>query len=192
MAWIREIAYEESTGTLRQVYDSTLAGGRGQAPEVSPIVSVMSLRPDALNARLRLSRAVTFGGSGLGRRLEELIAVAISGMLNCEYCSTTHGRFLREHGNATSEEADQVRRNWRAAKLSESERAVLEFCEKLTFQQSQMTENDVQRLRDVGFDDKQILSIVLAAAYRHFITRVADALGVRETTSETQEPPSGP
>ena len=55
---------------------------------------------------------------------------------------------------------------------------MLEFCEKMTFQQSQMSERDVQKLRDVGFDDKEILSIVLTAAYRNFISRVADALGV--------------
>ncbi len=55
---------------------------------------------------------------------------------------------------------------------------MLEFCEKMTFQQSQMNESDVQRLRDVGFDDEGILSIVLTAAYRNFISRVADALGV--------------
>ena len=33
-------------------------------------------------------------------------------------------------------------------------------------------------IREVGFDDAQILAIVLAASYRNFITRVSDALGV--------------
>lgn len=72
----------------------------------------------------------------------------------------------------------KIARDWRTAALDAQEYAMLEFCEKLTFQQSQMTAEDVQRLRDVGYDDEQILAIVLAAAYRNFITRVSDALGV--------------
>ncbi len=55
---------------------------------------------------------------------------------------------------------------------------MLEFAEKLTLSPSDMQEQDVAALRRHGFDDRQILSIALAAAYRNFITRVADALGV--------------
>lgn len=68
--------------------------------------------------------------------------------------------------------------NWRAADLDEQEFAMLEFCEKMTFEQSRMSEEDVRRLRDVGFDDAEILAIVNTAAYRNYISRVADALGV--------------
>lgn len=71
-----------------------------------------------------------------------------------------------------------VARNWRAADLDEQERVMLEFCEKLTLDSARMTEDDVQALRDVGFDDAEILAIVNTAAYRNYISRVADALGV--------------
>jgi uncharacterized peroxidase-related enzyme len=89
-----------------------------------------------------------------------------------------HGEFLRREGNTDIKEVVKVARNWRTARLDEQEYAMLEFCEKLTLRQSEMTAQDVQRLRDVGFDDDQILAIVLATSYRNFITRVSDALGV--------------
>ncbi len=54
---------------------------------------------------------------------------------------------------------------------------MLEFGEKLTLLPSGMKEEDVTALRRHGFDDDQILAITLAAAYRNFITRLADALG---------------
>jgi len=54
---------------------------------------------------------------------------------------------------------------------------MLEFGEKLTVLPSDMRETDVARLREHGFDDREILSVTLAAAYRNFITRLADALG---------------
>ena len=81
MSWIKEISYEESSGELREVYD--LKDASRSAP--SAIWTVMSLRPDALRGRIELMRAVTFGGSGLGRRKEELINVSVAGMLGCKY-----------------------------------------------------------------------------------------------------------
>ena len=61
---------------------------------------------------------------------------------------------------------------------------MLEFAEKLTFTPGQLSEDDVKELREAGFSDREILGIVLAAAYRNFITRVADLLGVELTDSE--------
>lgn len=61
---------------------------------------------------------------------------------------------------------------------------MLEFAEKLTFTPGRLSEADVQELRKVGFSDGEILGIVLASAYRNFITRVADLLGVELTDSD--------
>ena len=55
---------------------------------------------------------------------------------------------------------------------------MLEFGERLTVSPADLTREDVDRLRRHGFDDRAILSVTLAAAYRNYITRVADALGV--------------
>lgn len=55
---------------------------------------------------------------------------------------------------------------------------MLEFGEKLTLTPFLMNEADVVALRGHGFDDRDILSVILAAAYRNYIVRVADALGV--------------
>lgn len=81
MSWIREVSYEDATGKLREVYD------RKDPEKAAPsaVWTVMSLRPDILDARIDLMRTATFGGSGLGKRREELINVAVSGMLECVY-----------------------------------------------------------------------------------------------------------
>ncbi len=55
---------------------------------------------------------------------------------------------------------------------------MLEFSEKLTLTPNLMAEQDVEGLRAHGFADREVLSIILAAAYRNYIVRVADALGV--------------
>jgi uncharacterized peroxidase-related enzyme len=55
---------------------------------------------------------------------------------------------------------------------------MLQFCEKLTLGPSTIAESDVDALRDAGFSDGDIVAITAAAAYRNFIIRVADGLGV--------------
>ena len=78
----------------------------------------------------------------------------------------------------------KVATNWRTAALDSRKRAMLEFAEKLTFTPGQLSKADVEELGKAGFSDREILGIVLAAAYRNFITRVADLLGVELTDSE--------
>ena len=41
-----------------------------------------------------------------------------------------------------------------------------------------MDEVDVQRLRDVGFDDTAILDICQVVSYYNYVNRLADGLGV--------------
>jgi alkylhydroperoxidase family enzyme len=71
-----------------------------------------------------------------------------------------------------------VSTDWRKAPLAPADVAMLEFGERLTVCPAAMTEDDVDSLRRHGFDDGAIVSVTLAAAYRNYITRVADALGV--------------
>ncbi len=81
MTWIRTISEEEATGPLKELYER-LAGRMGR---VGNIVKACSLRPEVLIAQQEFTRGVTFGGSPLGRRKEELIATMISGLLKCRY-----------------------------------------------------------------------------------------------------------
>ena len=83
MSWIETVAEDEATGQVKATYD----GARRQSgrERVGAIIKVFSLRPDLLKARVGFSGAMTFGGSGLGRRKEELIATSISALLHCKY-----------------------------------------------------------------------------------------------------------
>ena len=55
---------------------------------------------------------------------------------------------------------------------------MLEFSEKVAGDAWEMTPDDIQELRRVGFSDAEILEIVAAACYRVYISKFADALGV--------------
>jgi len=89
----------------------------------------------------------------------------------------SHIEFLRR-ASLDAELAAQLRRDWRQANLSVQDRAMLDFVVRLTRAAYKLTPEDLQRLREVGFEDVGILQITLIASWFNYINRVADALGV--------------
>jgi uncharacterized peroxidase-related enzyme len=71
-----------------------------------------------------------------------------------------------------------LRRDYRQADLSLQDRTMLDFAVKLTREPWKMMAEDLDGLRNVGFDDRAILQITLIASWFNYINRVADALGV--------------
>jgi AhpD family alkylhydroperoxidase len=106
------------------------------------------------------------------------VLLAVSGLNNCKYCGTAHAGTMIARGELSPASAAAAFEDWRALDLSDRDRAMLEFAEKLTFQPGQIGSEDIDALRAVGFDDLNIYDIVLLTAYRNFINRVNDGLGV--------------
>jgi uncharacterized peroxidase-related enzyme len=69
-------------------------------------------------------------------------------------------------------------RDHESADVSEQDRAMLDYAAKLTRSPHAVGEPDVQRLRDVGFDETGILDICQVVAYYNYVNRLADGLGV--------------
>ena len=86
---------------------------------------------------------------------------------------------------------EQVKDDWRQMELSEAEYAMLEFAEKLTLAPSAMRETDVQKLRDTGWTDRDILDIVHVCAYFNFRVRVVDGLGLEVADWQVQRARAG-
>jgi uncharacterized peroxidase-related enzyme len=74
--------------------------------------------------------------------------------------------------------AAALRRDYTQAPLAAADRAMLDYAAKLTRHAWQVTPEDLQRLREVGFDDRAILQINMIANWFNYINRVADGLGV--------------
>ena len=55
---------------------------------------------------------------------------------------------------------------------------MLDYAIGLTENPALLGQDDVQRLRDNGFDDRSILDINLVTGYFAFVNRLADGLGV--------------
>jgi len=88
-----------------------------------------------------------------------------------------HGAGLRK---LTHDETlvDALSVDWRSAKLSDADRQMLEYTEKLTLRPWDMNESDVVALRERGFSDSAILDINQVTSYYAFANRLADGLGI--------------
>jgi uncharacterized peroxidase-related enzyme len=71
-----------------------------------------------------------------------------------------------------------LRDDYRKADLSPADRAMLDYVDQLTRDATRIAPEDLQKLRDVGFDDRTILQISALASWFNYINRMADALGV--------------
>ena len=56
---------------------------------------------------------------------------------------------------------------------------MLEWAEKLTITPSAMTQDDIQKLRKVGWTDRDILDIAHVSAYFNYRVRMVDGLGLK-------------
>lgn len=70
-----------------------------------------------------------------------------------------------------------MQRDFRSADLSERDVAMLSYAETISKDASRVTDEDIRRLRSVGFTDVQICDIALCAAFRCFVSRFFDAVG---------------
>jgi alkylhydroperoxidase family enzyme len=73
----------------------------------------------------------------------------------------------------------EIARDFRGAKLDGKDKAMLEYAEKITIAPSEVSAADVERLKQAGWTEVEILDIAAVTSYRNFITRIADALGVQ-------------
>ncbi|MFC3861749.1 peroxidase-related enzyme [Deinococcus antarcticus] len=106
----------------------------------------------------------------------ELLAVVVSGLNRCNYCAISHGAALR-YFSEDERKADSVAVNWRHARLTERERALCAYTEKLTLTPAAVVEADLEPLRAAGLTDEQIMEAVQVIGMFNMTNRVSSALG---------------
>jgi uncharacterized peroxidase-related enzyme len=157
-----------ATGDRRELLDQ-IHGAFGTVPAMFRAVANS---PAALRSMWGAFGAL--GGGTIGPKLAELIAVAVAHRNLCEYCLAAHTALGRKAG-ATAEEL-------RAAQQGEATdaktAAALRFALQLVEHRGQLRDDDVQRVRDAGFGDEQIVEILAHVALNLFTNYTNVAFGV--------------
>lgn len=159
----------EATGLTADIYQAELAS-LGHVPAHTKAVS---LNPEAYLAWEALTRSIS---SSLGLRRYELVTLAAAQAIGSSHCRLAHGRkTLRV---LAEDQLLAVARDFHDAGLSPAEVGMMDFAVKLSTDAAAMTDADSMALRDLGFTDREILDITLAAAARNFFSRSLLALAV--------------
>ena len=145
---------------------------------VPNVLKAYSFDAPKLDAFVAMYNDLMLAPSGLSKLEREMIAVAVSSHNRCYYCLVAHGAAVRAlSGDPALGELMVM--NYRAARLSKRQRAMLDFAVKLTDQPWVVEEADREALRRAGFSDRDIWDIAAVAAFFNMSNRIASATDMR-------------
>jgi len=169
--FLKTVGEEDATGRIAELY-------RAQKAQNGFIMSALqcwTARPDLLPIYQDFYDKIRAGFS-LTPRDWRLITLIAAKHVPSTYCSLVYGRQLV--ADLGSKEAVlAVQRDFRSAGLSERDVEMLSYAETISRNASRVTQQQIARLRAVGFTDVQICDIALCAAFRCFVSRFFDAVG---------------
>ena len=140
-------------------------------------------RPDVYAAWGELLGAIK---ANMDLRLYELATLAAARRLRSSYCSLAHGQvLLEEYGEPVLE----IATDRDSAGLDAVDLAVMDLAERVVDDATKITDADLQRLRDLGLSDPEIMDVILAAAVRSFWTKTLDSLGVQPDATYAEMAP---
>lgn len=144
---------------------------------VPNIFLALAHRPAEFRAFFAYHDALMDKDEGLSKADRELIVVATSGLNRCQYCVVAHGAILRIRARDPLI-ADQVAVNWRKARLSDRQRAMLVFAEKVALAADRIDDADRDALTAAGFTDDEIWDIASIAAFFGLSNRLVNAADI--------------
>lgn len=170
--FIHTLEPDEATGDIAALYAAEMAS----MGMVMQATRCWSARPDILLPVEQLLHRIRDGFS-LGLLNFRLTTFVSARLVPSSYCSHVYFRLLAEALGRN--QALAVARDYRNAGLGEQQVAMLDYAAQIARDASRITEEDIHRLRSVGFTDLNIADIALAASFRAFVSRYFDAVGAR-------------
>jgi uncharacterized peroxidase-related enzyme len=145
---------------------------------VPNVLAAYTFEAAKLEAFVAMYNDLMLAPSGLSKLEREMVAVAVSAVNRCYYCLVAHGAAVRAlSGDPIL--GEQMAMNYRAARLSKRQRAMLDFAVKLTEAPWTVEEEDRERLRKAGFTERDVWDIAAVAGFFNMSNRVASATDMR-------------
>jgi len=163
-------ARDGASGHVAEMYEEDISGDGF----IHTYTAAMAVNPEAHEAFMALVRAVV---PSIGVRMYEAATLGAARGIGSAHCLIAHARkslkagVVDEAGLRGFAEDDD-------SGFDAAEQAVIRYAEKLSIAPASMTDADSEALRAVGFTDRQILDITLAAGLRNHFSRSLLALAV--------------
>jgi uncharacterized peroxidase-related enzyme len=141
---------------------------------VPNVLTAYTFDQGKLRAFVGMYNDLMLGDSALSKLEREMIAVVVSAANRCYYCQVAHGQAVRELSGDPAL-GELLVMNYRAARLSKKQRAMLDFAHRMTVAPEEVGEVDRAALRKAGFEDRDIWDIAAVAAFFNMTNRMATA-----------------
>jgi uncharacterized peroxidase-related enzyme len=193
MAFINVVPPQQASGRLEKIYQRV----RSPDGQVDNVLQVHSLRPHTLEGHMAIYKAVLHHSRNiLPDWYLEAVGVIVSRLNGCGYCASHHAAGLQRLLKADSRDVEAylsaLENEVPGEPFTAREQLGLAYARKLTHVPGQVEAADIDALREVGFDDGEILELNQVAAYFAYANRTVSGLGVN-TEGEVlgQSPPTG-
>ena len=178
MTWIKTIPYEKATGKLKSLYERI----KGPDNNVDNIMLAHGLRPHTMEGHMSLYKYVLHHPHNtIPKWFLEVIGIYTSMLNKCHYCIEHHYQGMaRLVGDDDQSQAyrDAMQNHHTELAFDTRQSAALAYTRKLTLKATTVTEDDIQTLRQAGWEDGEILEINQVTAYFNFANRVVLGLGI--------------
>jgi uncharacterized peroxidase-related enzyme len=170
--WLHEPGASDVPAEVRELWEKPLEK-LGFVPNV---LRLYALRPSHLLLWNAHYEEVMRGDSGLTRPEREMIAVVVSIANRCAYCIAAHSAALRKLTGDPAL-ADAVAVDHTSAPIEPRTRLILDYALKLTVSPTEMSERDVEALREAGLTDEDVMDVAEVTGMFNFTNRMASGLG---------------
>lgn len=169
MSRLTTIRPEEATGAAAEVF-AKIKKAAGKVPNAYATVGTHS--PEALSAALAFDAAVA--ASTLGKADVEVIKLAVSEYVGCDYCVAAH-TLMGKLAGLSGDDMKQVRAG--VATGDAKRDALVTYVRALVGTRGTVPEGVVDAVRAAGYTERQIIEINLAIAsitFTNLVNRVND------------------
>lgn len=170
-AWLDVVNVD--TATPAQV--DVLEASHPQA-KTSDYYLLLVHEPEILNQRSTTYNAIMYAPQGLNRADRELGALTVSKINGCVYCASVHAQRFEQLAKRNDVVAE-VFENPATAGQSERDRAIIEFATALTEAPTDVDASHVQKLKDLGFTDIEVLDLIHSVSIFGWANRLMLNLG---------------
>jgi uncharacterized peroxidase-related enzyme len=175
MSWIRSVEPAKASPALGAIYRGIRE--RSSRHVVSNLWQTCGLDPGGLDGLFGHYCELMDEPAPLSAAQAELIALVVSAVNGCGYCVAHHGPRLA-HALEDEALARSVALDYRQANLTARDRVLLDYAVALTCEPSERKLEDIERVREYGFDDEAILKATEITAFYNMVNRIVSGLGV--------------
>ncbi len=178
MSWIKTISYEDADPKLKRIYDRV----KGPNNNIDNILLVHGLRPHSLVGHMTLYKGVLHNSDNkLPKWYLEAIGVYVSFLNNCNYCVEHHFAGLSKLLNNKNEGKkflEGVKNDNLDEYFDSKYFQGIKYAKKLTLENGNITQGDIECLQNSGFSDGEILEVNQVVSYFNYANRTVTGLGV--------------